>query len=111
MDTSLWIAVIVIAVGTYAMRLIPLLWMQRHLQKHEDKDALNAVPQWLSILGPLMIAAMLGVSMTPKTNDAAAWAATLIGCAATLLAWYCTRSLGLPVLVGVVMFGVSSLLL
>lgn len=109
MDASLWLAVIATAAGTYAMRVVPLIWMQRHLKKHSDKDAVEVIPQWLSILGPLMIAAMLGVSMVPKSPDLNAWLATLIGCMATVLTWKYTRSLGLPILVGVVAFGLFSM--
>lgn len=111
MDLSLWLAIGATATGTYAMRFIPLLWMQRHLRKHNDKDAMEVIPQWLSMLGPLMIAAMFGLTLIPKAADIDAWIATLIGCAITLLSWHFSRSLGLPVLLGVVAFGLSSWLL
>lgn len=108
MDTSLWVAIITTAIGTYLMRLIPLIWMQKHLKKHSDKDAIEVIPQWLSILGPLMIVAMLGVSMIPKTPDTNSWIATLVGCSVTWLTWKYTRSLGFPVAFGVIAFGVMS---
>lgn len=111
MDSALWLAVIATAAGTYAMRVVPLLWMQRHLNKHSDKDALEVVPQWLTILGPLMIAAMLGVSLIPKTPDVNGWMMTACGGAMTLLVWWRTRSLGLPVVVGVATYGAVKLLL
>lgn len=108
----LWIAVIATAAGTYMMRLVPLLWMKRRLKKHSDKNAIEVIPQWLSILGPLMIAAMLGVSMMPtKAADVYSWLVTLIGCGATLITWKYTRSLGIPVLVGIGAFGLFSLIL
>jgi len=31
MDNSFWIVIAVTASGTFAMRALPLLWMQRHL--------------------------------------------------------------------------------
>lgn len=111
MDLSLWMAITATAVGTYAMRLVPMLWMQRHLKKHSDKDSMEVIPHWISILGPLMIAAMLGVSMMPKNPDISSWITTLIGCSATWFTWKYTRSLGLPVAVGVITFGLISFVL
>ena len=110
MDSSLWIAVMVTAAGTFAMRLLPLLWMQRQLKKHHDKNAVEVIPRWISLLGPLMIAAMLGVSLMPGTPDVVSWLATLGGAVATLLVWKYARSLGLPVLAGVVAFGLLRVL-
>ena len=110
MDSSLWIAVVVTAVGTFAMRVVPLLWMRQQLKKHHDKNAVEVIPGWISLLGPLMIAAMLGVSMMPGTPGLASWLATLGGAVATLLVWKHARSLGLPVLAGVVAFGLLRVL-
>ncbi|MCW9052775.1 MAG: AzlD domain-containing protein [Motiliproteus sp.] len=111
MDNALWLALLVTAAGTFLMRLFPLLWMKRHLERHDDKDALEAIPNWLGILAPLMVAAMLGVSLVPKTIDLSAWIATAIGVVATVLAWRKTQSLGLPVFAGVAIYGLASLAL
>ena len=111
MDNTLWLALVITAGGTFLMRLVPLLWMQLHLRRQEDKDELEAIPDWLGILAPLMIAAMLGVSLVPKSTDLSSWIATLVGVIATVLAYRKTQSLGLPVCVGVVVFGAVSYLL
>ena len=111
MNNALWLALLITAAGTFLMRLAPLLWMQRHLDKHEDKDALEAIPNWLGILAPLMVAAMLGVSLVPKTVDLSSWIATAIGVVATVLVWRKTQSLGLPVVAGVAIYGVVNLTL
>ncbi|MDR5907615.1 AzlD domain-containing protein [Franzmannia qiaohouensis] len=111
MSNALWLAMLATALGTLLMRLLPLLWMRRRLaQLDGDDDGLDAMPQWLGILGPLMIAAVLGVSLVPATTDATSWLATAIGMAATLAVWWKLRSLGWPVAAGVAAYGVVMLL-
>jgi branched-subunit amino acid transport protein len=104
-DNSFWIVIAVTAVGTFAMRSLPLLWMQRHLEKRDSNGGIDDIPLWLSISGPCMIAAMTGTSLIPATADITGWLATLIGSIMTLLCWYKTRSLGWPIVVGVTVFG------
>ncbi|RDE19838.1 AzlD domain-containing protein [Motiliproteus coralliicola] len=105
MHDSLWLAVVAIAVGTFSMRFLPMLWMQRHLDKHDGQDAIDVMPQWLSLLGPMMIAAMFGGSLVPNSVNLTGWAATACGVLVTLLVWRRTLSLGLPVLAGVFAYG------
>lgn len=105
MSNALWLAVLVSAAGTLLMRLLPLLWMRRRLARLDGDDGLEATPQWLGILGPLMIAAVLGVSLVPTTTDAISWLATVVGVLATLLVWYRLRSLGWPIAAGVAAYG------
>lgn len=102
MHSALWLAVLASAVGTLLMRLLPLLWMRRRLERD---NSLEAMPQWLGILGPVMIAAMLGVSLVPATLDARSWLATAIGALVTLFVWWRLRSLGWPVAAGVATYG------
>ncbi|MDT8878892.1 AzlD domain-containing protein [Halomonas saccharevitans] len=105
MSSAMWIAVIASAVGTLLLRLLPMLWMRRRLERLGQDDGIDAMPQWLGILGPLMIAALLGTSLVPKTLDAVSWLATVIGVLATLALWWRTRTLGWPVAAGVAAFG------
>ncbi|SDM18734.1 Branched-chain amino acid transport protein (AzlD) [Franzmannia pantelleriensis] len=105
MSNALWLAVLASAAGTLLMRLLPLLWMRRRLARLDGDERLDAMPQWLSILGPMMIAAVLGVSLVPATNDATSWLATAIGVAATLVVWWRMRSLGWPIAAGVAAYG------
>ncbi|MCB8888796.1 AzlD domain-containing protein [Vreelandella malpeensis] len=107
MSTSLWLAVIASALGTLLMRVVPFLWMQRRLSAREGP---NALPGWLAVLGPLMIAAVLGVAIVPVNPSALSWLATALGLTATLLLWRRTRSLGWPVAAGVSVFGAIMLL-
>ncbi|SFU64989.1 AzlD domain-containing protein [Halomonas korlensis] len=109
MSSALWLAVIASALGTLLMRLLPLLWMQRHLKRLGDDD-LEAMPQWLGLLGPLMITAVFGVSLVPTRTDAISWIATLVGLLATLVVWRRTRTLGWPVAAGVAAYGAAVML-
>ncbi len=97
MSSTMWIAVIICALGTLLMRVVPFLWMQRRLG---SAAGMNAMPQWLVILGPMMIAAVLGVSIVPVNPNAISWLATAIGLGVTLLVWRRLRSLGWPVAAG-----------
>lgn len=103
MSASLCVAVVICALGTLFMRVVPFLWMQRRLG---SDTGLNAMPQWLVILGPLMIAGVLGVSIVPVNPSPTSWLATAIGLSVTLLVWRRLRSLGWPVAAGVAVFGV-----
>ena len=107
MHVDIWIAIVVAAIGTYALRVVPLLWTQRHFNKHKANNTEARLPTWLSVLGPLMIAAMLGASLIPKAPSAASWIATAIGTVVTVLVWRKFKSLGLPVLCGVLSFGLA----
>lgn len=107
MHVDIWIAIVVAAIGTYALRVVPLLWTQRHFNKHKANNTEARLPTWLSVLGPLMIAAMLGASLIPKAPSAASWIATAIGTVVTVLVWHKFKSLGLPVFCGVLSFGVA----
>ena len=107
MHVDIWIAIVVAAIGTYALRVVPLLWTQRHFNKHKANNTEARLPTWLSVLGPLMIAAMLGASLIPKVPSAASWIATAIGTVVTVVVWRKFKSLGLPVFCGVLSFGVA----
>lgn len=105
MNDQLFIAMILIAIGTFLMRLLPMLWMSRHMRA-KSANGIEHTPLWLSILGPTMIAAMFGTSLIPSTPSLSAWLATLLGCISTIIFWYWKRSLGLPVFAGVLIYGV-----
>lgn len=110
MDSELWVALLAAAIGTFLMRALPLLWMRRHLVRKQAANTLDAMPSWLTVLGPLMIAAMFGVSLVPASTSEMAWLATAIGVVATYLVWKYTNSLGWPVFAGVSAFGAVILL-
>jgi branched-subunit amino acid transport protein AzlD len=109
METSMWLALISIALGTYLLRLFPYLWMKGALMKKQVEGGINAMPSWITILGPMMIAAMFGTSLAPAHLDTVSWLATAAGTLATFTVWARTRSMGLPVLCGVATFGMIML--
>ncbi|MGO2511776.1 AzlD domain-containing protein [Marinomonas polaris] len=111
MDTSMWLALVSIAIGTYLLRLLPYIWMKRSLAKRQTEDGIGSMPTWLTILGPTMIAAMFGTSLVPTHSDALSWLATGLGILVTFGVWTRTRSMGLPILFGVVAFGMVTLIL
>lgn len=110
MDKPLVYAILAIAAGTCLMRILPLLWMQRHLSRRKAENPVDSLPDWLSVLGPSMIAALLGASLVPTTLTITNWMATFLGVVVTLLVWRHSRSLGLPVFVGVIVYGAVKLL-
>ncbi|UYF99004.1 MULTISPECIES: AzlD domain-containing protein [unclassified Halomonas] len=107
MSVELWIAVAMSALGTLLIRVAPFLWMQRRL---DQRDGPSPLPGWLATLGPLMIAAVLGVSIVPVNPGTTSWVATALGLLTTCLVWRRTRSLGWPVAAGVTVFGVVVIL-
>jgi len=111
MDNQVWLALAICAVGTFFMRLLPMLWMKRHLIRQQAAAREASPPLWLTVLAPTMIAAMFGVSLIPANPGFHTWLATVVGLLATALVWRRTRSLGWPVCAGVLLFGVVEVLL
>ncbi|WP_104202445.1 AzlD domain-containing protein [Billgrantia saliphila] len=111
MSSALWLAVLATAAGTLLMRILPLLWMRHRLERRERDDDFDAMPQWLGILGPVLIAAVLGSSLVPSPSILLYWSATACGVAITLLVWWRLRSLGWPVAAGVSAYGLVIIIL
>lgn len=105
MSSQTWVILISIALGTYLIRALPYLWMARKLNKQSAQGKIASTPIWLTILGPTMIAAMFGSSLVPVEPSPLSWVATVIGCGATYLMWRRTRSMGYPIVAGVLIFG------
>lgn len=105
MSVEIWIAIGLSALGTFLLRLLPLVWMKRHLQRQQIAATDTSMPVWLTVLAPTMIAAMFGVSLVPVNPSLTAWVATGLGILSTLAVWRRTRSLGWPVCAGVLVFG------
>ncbi|MDP5252789.1 MULTISPECIES: AzlD domain-containing protein [unclassified Vibrio] len=109
MSTEVTMAIAMICLGTFLLRCLPMVWMRRRLKANSSK-ANQATPLWLQVLGPTMIAAMCGVSLVPAHPSTLLAFAAIVGCVATVLTWWFSRSLALPVLVGVVCYAVVVLL-
>ena len=105
MSSEIWLTLVSIAIGTYLIRLVPYLWMQRKLAQSQNENTLADTPDWLTVLGPAMIAAMFGTSLVPVHPGLVSWIASAAGIVATLLVWRKTRSMGLPTFAGVLAFG------
>ena len=105
MDKSLWLLMLACALGTFLLRALPLIWMRRHLLRRSTSNNSEAMPVWLTVLAPTMIAAMFGVSLVPVQTGTAPWLATILGGLCTILVWRRTRSLGWPVCIGVAVYG------
>lgn len=105
MDSALLVALILIVLGTYSMRVLPFIWMQRHIDRREEGEVQGEFVKWLGVLGPTMIGAMLGASLVPETHNMASWLATSLGVVATYVIWHKTKTLGLPVFIGVIVYG------
>lgn len=125
-------ALLVLSVGTFLLRMLPLWWTRRHLQRQRAAtaaanqadagmngdanrgadagasigvDSTLQLPLWLTVLGPAMIAAMLGVSLLPAPLTSVSLLATVLATLVTVLTWRRTRSLGWPVVLGVCCYG------
>ena len=101
MSIAIWWAAGATALGTLLIRMLPLYLMQQRLRRTSKTDGEMTIPTWPGVLAPLMIAALLGVSLIPQPANAVSWVSTLVGSLITLSVWYRTRSLGLPVAAGV----------
>ncbi|GAB3478177.1 AzlD domain-containing protein [Marinomonas epiphytica] len=111
MTTEIWLSVVIISIGTLAVRLVPFVWMRNKLQKASDQNSVADTPVWLTIMGPTMIAAMFGTSVVPGTPSLLTWLSSIIGLLITWLVWRRTQSLGWPICWGVSAYGVAELLL
>ncbi|WP_067094532.1 AzlD domain-containing protein [Marinomonas atlantica] len=105
MSGQTWMILLSIALGTYLIRALPYVWMARKLNKQASQGNVSSTPVWLTILGPTMIAAMFGTSLVPVEPSLLSWVATVIGCVATYFIWRRTRSMGYPIVAGVLVFG------
>ncbi|WP_299262033.1 AzlD domain-containing protein [uncultured Kushneria sp.] len=101
MNSAIWWTAAATAVGTLLIRMLPLYWMQRRMSCASDIERERPLPTWPGVLAPLMIAALLGLSLVPQPTSALGWSSTAAGSLATLCLWYKTRTLGLPVAAGV----------
>lgn len=101
MNSAIWWAAVATAVGTLLIRMLPLYLVQWRLSRAFDIERERPLPAWPGVLAPLMIAALLGLSLAPQPGSALGWSSTVVGSIATLCLWYKTRTLGLPVAAGV----------
>ena len=104
-----WRMLGLLALGTFLLRAIPLLWMLRYLRAG-GHDGVRQPPRWLTVLATHLMAAMLGVFLVPATLTVASVVATLTGGLVAGGVWYVKRSLGWPVVAGVGGYALTLLL-
>ncbi|GHC16508.1 hypothetical protein GCM10010082_04250 [Kushneria pakistanensis] len=111
MNEAVWLAAGATTVGTLLIRMLPLFWMQRRRRRRAvTTGPETAMPIWPRVLAPLMIAALLGLSLVPHDVSAAGWGATMMGSIVTLLVWCKMRTLGLPVAAGIAVYALVFLI-
>ncbi len=96
-----------IAVGTYAMRAVPMLWGRR-------LDTEGRVFRGLQTLGPMLIAALLAVSVVGDRAGRNGWLGWLPEALGLSVAWLLYRWRGgfvLPILGAVLAYAAGLLLL
>ena len=106
-----------IGVGVYLTRVVPLalaLRREDHSQEIEESDdALGAMDGWLGFVGPSIIAALLVAAVLPEPGQDM-WpelARTGAALAPTVAVAVLFENLGLTVVVGILSYGLTSVVI
>jgi branched-subunit amino acid transport protein len=100
---------LVVGVGNYLMRFLPLLWALR-LGEAETSDAANGgLGGLLPFVGPSIVVALLVTSLLPEISDGVGLVHVGIALLPTLAVAVRSGNLGLTVLVGVTAYWLISL--
>ena len=100
---------VVVGVGIFLMRLLPLLWALRRGSEAGDAGA-GGPGGLLTLVGPSVVAALLVTSVLPEASGSGAeLARSAVALALTLLVAVRSGNLGLTVLVGVLAYALVSL--
>ncbi len=103
--TTLWIAITIIGVATYATRVVPLFWLRPNGVRKQRSS-------WLERLGPCLLAAMAVSIILPTlapTKDPLAILAAAGGLMSTAGSMWFRRDPGLATVIGVTTFYMISL--
>ncbi len=112
MRTELLLLFLVVGVGNYLMRFLPLLWALRRGTTVEGSETSGTglLGRLLPFVGPSVVAALLVTSVLPEARDETELLHTGLALLPTLLIAVCSGNLGLTVLVGVLAYWLVSLL-
>lgn len=100
---------VVVGVGNYLMRFLPLLWALRN-GGEEPGEATGGDPGGLlPFVGPSVVVALLVTSVLPETGTGAAMIRTGLALLPTLAVAVRSNNLGLTVLAGVAAYWLVSL--
>ncbi len=109
MRTEFLLLFLVVGVGNYLMRFLPLLWALRR-EDAKSRDAASGRPGGLlPFVGPSVVVALLVTSVLPEARDGAELIRTGVALLPTLVVAARSGNLGLTVLVGVSTYWLISL--
>ncbi len=110
MRVELLLLFLVIGVGNYLMRFLPLLWALRWGEAEPRGTAGGGLGGLLPFVGPSVVVALLVTSLLPEALDWAGLVRAGIALLPTLVAAMRYGNLGLTVLVGVTAYWLISLI-
>lgn len=111
MNLALLGLLVVVGLGTYLMRALPLLTALRREQPRERQQR-TITDEALSLIGPSVIAALLVTSLLPAPQEEGFWSALALAIVAAVPAYMVARrtgSLGLTVIAGVACYWLLTL--
>ena len=102
---------LVVGMGNYLMRFLPLLWALRR-EEAEPRDAASGrLGGLLPLVGPSVVVALLVTSVLPEARNGAEMLRTAAALLPTLVVAVRSGNLGLTVLVGVSAYWLVSLVI
>jgi branched-subunit amino acid transport protein len=109
MRVELLLLFLVVGLGNYLMRFLPLLWALRWGQAETRGGASGGLGGLLPFVGPSVVVALLITSLLPEALDGAGAVRAGIALLPTLVVAVRHGNLGLTVLVGVTAYWLVSL--
>lgn len=109
MRVELLLLFLVVGVGNYLMRLLPLLWALRWGEAETRGATSGGLGGLLPFVGPSVVVALLVNSVLPEASDGAGLVRVGIALLPTLVVAVRSGNLGLTVLVGVMAYWLISL--
>ncbi len=109
MRVELLLLFLVVGVGNYLMRFLPLLWALRRGEVETSDAASGGLGGLLPFVGPSVVMALLVTSLLPEASDEVGLVRAGIALLPTLVVAVRYGNLGLTVLVGVTAYWLISL--
>ena len=110
MRVELLLLFLVVGLGNYLMRFLPLLWALRWGEAETRGVAGGGLGGLLPFVGPSVVVALLVTSLLPEALDGRGAVRAGIALLPTLVVAMRLGNLGITVLVGVVAYWLSSLI-
>ena len=109
MQVELLLLFLVVGVGNYLMRFLPLLWALRRGEAEPGGAAGGRPGKLVPFVGPSVVVALLVTSVLPEAGTGAGLISTGLALLPTLAVAVRSNNLGLTVLVGVAAYWLVSL--